>query len=132
MITIYSIHLDVERLISRLIIDGYLKQDFIEQHSSSVTAYIRPGVNAMQLTSSSSQRSTNTTKIHIELTIRIESQLTHTQEEESAIGKPNSVKKINEQCLLELKKELKAIFSTSAYSNVISEQTIKDLVKLMP
>jgi hypothetical protein len=123
--------LDLERLISRLIIDGYLKQDFIDHQPTSVTAYLRPGVNAMQLTSSNSQRSSNTTKIQIELIIRIEQMNNHT-DEDSANSKQKSIEQINEQCLAELKKELKVIFHTSAYSNVISEETIKELAKLMP
>ena len=122
---------DVERLISRLIIDGYLKQDFLDQQSSSITAYLRPGVNALQLTPTNSQRSSNTNKIQIELIIRIE-QINDQPEEDMSSSKEKLMEQINEQCLIELKKELKLIFRTSAYSNVISEQTIKELVKLMP
>ncbi|CAF1152670.1 unnamed protein product [Adineta steineri] len=122
--------LDVERLISRLITDGYVKQEFIEQQSS-VTAYLRPGTNAIQLTSLSSQRSGSTTKIHIELTIRIE-QVNNDHDEETQNPKQKLIEQINEQCFIELKKELKSIFSTSSYSNIISERTIKALVKLMP
>ncbi|CAF3492052.1 unnamed protein product [Rotaria sp. Silwood1] len=128
--------LDLERLISRLIIDGYLKQEFIDQQPSSIIAYLRPGVNAIQLTSSNSQRSGNTTKIHIELTIRIEQMNNNNNNNNTDEEKSNSIQKsieqINEQCFIELKKELKIIFGTSSYSNVISEQTIKNLVKLMP
>ncbi|CAF1586360.1 unnamed protein product [Rotaria magnacalcarata] len=123
--------LDLERLITRLIIDGYLKQEFLDQQTSSIVAYLRPGVNAIQLASSSSQRSTNTSKIQIELIIRIEQINTNTDEERSN-SKEKSIEQINEQCFIELKKELKVIFGSSSYSNVISEQTIKDLVKLMP
>ncbi|CAF3956303.1 unnamed protein product, partial [Rotaria magnacalcarata] len=97
----------------------------------SIVAYLRPGVNAIQLASSSSQRSTNTSKIQIELIIRIEQINTNTDEERSN-SKEKSIEQINEQCFIELKKELKVIFGSSSYSNVISEQTIKDLVKLMP
>ena len=127
------IFLDIERLISRLVIDGYLKQEFIDQQSSSVTAYLRPGINAMQLTSvaSNSQRSSNTRKIQIELIIRIE-QMNNNTDEEILNSKQKSIEQINEQCFVELKKELKLIFHTSSYSNIISEQTIKELVKLMP
>ena len=117
-----------------MIIDGYLKQEFIEYQPSTVIAYLRPGANAVQLTSSStssssSQRSGNT--IHIELTIRIE-QMTNQHVEGSANSKHSLLEQVNEQCLAELKAELKLIFHTSTYSNIISEQTIKDLVKLMP
>lgn len=122
---------DLERLISRLIIDGYLKQDFLDQQSASPAAYLRPGVNAMQLTPSNSQRSSNTSKIQIELIIRIE-QINHQSDEDAVNSKQKSIEQINEQCFAELKKELKVIFHTSAYSNVISEQTVKELVKLMP
>ena len=85
----------------------------------------------MQLTSSNSQRSSNTNKIQIELIIRIE-QINHQMDDDMVNSKQKSIEQISEQCAAELKKELKIIFHTSAYSNVISEQTIKDLVKLMP
>ena len=128
----YCLVIDLERLITRLIIDGYVKQEFLDQQSPLVTAYLRPGINACQLTSPSSQRSTNTTKIQIELIIRIEQVNSNNDEEIIINSKQKSIEQINEQCLIELKKELKVIFSTSAYSNIISEQTIKELVKLMP
>lgn len=131
-IVISLILLDLERLISRLIIDGYLKQEFFEQHSSSVTAYLRPGINAIQLISSNSQRSTNPTKIQIELIIRSEQVNNNNTDEEISNLKQKSIEQINEQCFDELKKELKVIFDTSNYSNIISEETIKELVKLMP
>ncbi len=85
----------------------------------------------MQLTSSNSQRSNNTTKIQIELIIRIE-QINNQMNEDLTNSKKKSIEQINEQCLVELKNELKIIFHTSAYSNIISEPTIKELVKLMP
>lgn len=111
--------------------DGYLKQDFIDQQSSTVIAYLRPGTNAMQLTSTNSQRSSTTNKIQIELIIRIE-HITDQSEENTQHFKEKLMEQINEQCLVELKREFKLIFHTSAYSNIISEQTIKELVKLMP
>jgi hypothetical protein len=58
--------------------------------------------------------------------------MNNNHDEEIPNSKQVSIQQINEQCFAELKKELKVIFSTSAYSNVISEQTIKELVKLMP
>lgn len=130
--TLLMIFLDLERLITRLIIDGYLKQDFMDQQSS-ITAYFRPGLNAMQLTSSNSQRSSNTRKIQIELIIRIEQVNSNNNNDEECLNsKEKLLEQIREQCLDELKKELKNIFHTSSYSNIISEQTIKELVKLMP
>lgn len=126
--------IDLERLITRLIIDGYLKQEFLEpSSSSSVIAYLRPGTNAMQLTSSNSQRSSNTRKIQIELIIRIEQiNNNHDVGGEDRNSKEKLLENIYEQCENELKKELKNIFHTSSYSNILSEQTIKDLIKLMP
>ncbi|CAF3534927.1 unnamed protein product, partial [Rotaria sp. Silwood2] len=126
--------IDLERLIFRLTIDGYLKQEFIDQQLSSIIAYLRPGINAVQLTSSNSQRSGNTTKIQIELTIRIEQMNNNNNNtnEERSKSKQKSIEQINEQCFIELKKELKKNFGISSYSNVISEQKIKELVKLMP
>jgi hypothetical protein len=53
-------------------------------------------------------------------------------DEEISNLKQKSIEQINEQCFDELKKELKVIFDTSNYSNIISEETIKELVKLMP
>lgn len=85
----------------------------------------------MQLTSTHSQRSSNTHKIQIELIIRIE-HINDQPEEDLSHAKEKLMEQTNEQCLIELKKELKLIFRTSSYSNVISEQTIKELVKLMP
>lgn len=121
--------LDIERLISRLIIDDYLKQEFVDQQS----AYLRPGINAMQLTSSNSQRSSNPRKIQIELIIRIEQNNNNNNDDQECLNsKDKLIEQINQQCFDELKKELKNIFHTSVYSNIISEQTIKELVKLMP
>lgn len=82
------------------------------------------------MASSNSQRSSNTTKIQIELIIRIE-QINKT-DEDKLNTKEKSIEQINEECFNELKKELKNIFGCSSYSNVISEQTIKNLVILMP
>ena len=125
--------LDLERLISRLLIDGYLKQEFLEQRSPTITAYLRPGSNAVQLTSSTSQRSSaGSHKIQIELTIRIEQVKNSGQSGDEPISKQRSVDQINELCLAELKEELKHLFAPHSYSTVLSEQTIKDLVKLMP
>jgi hypothetical protein len=122
--------IDLERLISRLLIDGYLKQEFIDQ-SPSVTAYLCAGVNAVQLTSSNSPRLGNTTKIQIELTIRIE-QMDNKTDEDMPHPKQQLIEQTNERCFAELKKELRLMFGTNTYSNIISEQTIKELVKLMP
>ena len=103
----------------------------MDHSSTSVSAFLRPGVNAMQLMPSNSQRLSNTIKIQIELIIRNE-QINNSTEEETSNSKQKSIEQINESCLAELKKELKCIFHTSAYSNVISDQTIKELIKLMP
>ena len=122
---------DLERLISRLVIDGYLKQEFTEVQSPSISAYLRPGTNAVQLTASNSQRAGDhqAHKIHIELTIRVE-QATH-QSNERPVA-PSKRKLINEHCLTELREECKQIFGTSDYSSILSDQTLCDLVKLMP
>ena len=132
-----SCHLDLERLISRLLLDGYLKQEFIEQRSPTITAYLRPGTNAVQLTSSTSQRSSgggSSHKIQIELTIRIEQVKNSGQSGDEILSNPKqrSIEQIDEQCLAELKTELKHLFAPHSYSTALSEQTLKDLVKLMP
>jgi hypothetical protein len=126
-------------LISRLLLDGYLKQEFVEQRSPTITAYLRPGSNAVQLTSTTSQRSSggggaSSHKIQIELTIRIEQVKNSGQSADESLSNPKqrSLEQVNEQCLAELKSELKHLFAPHSYSTVLSEQTIKDLVKLMP
>jgi hypothetical protein len=119
---------DLQRLISRLLIDDYLKQEFIDQHPSSTTAYLRPGVNAVQLTSSTPERADSHQKIHIQLTIRIE-QTTPIDVNKS---KQRTHEQINEHCLNELKGELKEIFTSHSYSTIISDRTIDELVRLMP
>ena len=125
------VFVDLERLISRLVIDGYLKQEFTEVQSPSISAYLRPGTNAVQLTASNSQRAGDQAhKIHIELTIRVE-QVTHQSKERPAAA-PSKRKLINEHCLAELKEECKQIFGASDYSHVLSDGTLHDLVKLMP
>lgn len=127
-----GLFVDLERLISRLIIDGYLKQEFLDQPSPTTIAYLRPGTNAVQLTTSHSQRaSSNTKKIQIELTIRLEQPETSSNEKQFH-SKRKSIEQIQQDCFTEIKSELRKIFQSSNYSNVISEQTIHDLVKLMP
>jgi hypothetical protein len=113
---------DVERLISRLLIDGFLKQEFFEQRASSFNAYLRPGSNAVQLTSGASQRSSNSgQKISIELTIRIE---TNGKEKETATFHARTIEQISEECLAELRQ----LCSPS----ILPEALLKDLVRLMP
>jgi hypothetical protein len=42
------------------------------------------------------------------------------------------IEQLNEQCLNELKKELKSIFGNSSHAMIIPERAIKEMVKLMP
>ena len=114
---------DLERLISRLLIDGYLKQEFLDPPSTSnITAYLRPGSNAVQLT--------NTQKIHIELTIRLDPP---TKDEQRENKDERTIEQINEQCLVELKDELQRIFpSEEDQHRLFPDELLRDLVQSMP
>lgn len=112
-----------------------MKQEFVEQRSSNLTAYFRPGTNAVQLISpAAGPSSNNVQKIQIELTIRIESSSLSNQKHDEDIHttRRKTIEQINNLCLAELKEELKNMSAPHSYSTILSEQAIKDLVKLMP
>ena len=65
----------------------------------------------------------------IELTIRTE-QSNLTNDEKRKQQTP--IEQLNEQCLNEIKKELKLIFGHTSHAMIIPERAIKEMVKLMP
>lgn len=121
-------------MISRLLIDGYLNQEFVEQRSSTITAYFRPGSNAVQLISPNVPNSNGIEKIHIELRIRIEtaSQTTVKTDEDIQTTRQRTIEQINELCLAELKEELKSMAGSNNYATILSDRALELLVKVMP
>jgi hypothetical protein len=65
----------------------------------------------------------------LELTIRTE-QSNFTNDDKRKQQTP--VEQLNEQCLNELKKELKIIFGNSSHAMIIPERVVKEMVKTMP
>ena len=65
----------------------------------------------------------------IDLTIRTE-QSNLTNDEKRKQQTP--LEQLNERCLIELKRELKAIFGTNSHAMIVPERAIKEMVKLMP
>ena len=63
------------------------------------------------------------------MTIRTE-QSNFTNDEKRKQQTP--IEQLNEQCLNELKKELKAIFGNTSHAAIIPERAIKEMVKVMP
>ncbi|CAF0836994.1 unnamed protein product [Adineta steineri] len=119
---------DLERLVCRLILEGYLLQEIVthqQQSFESSAAYLRLGPKAHMALSNQSNRFMNP----IELTIRTE-QSNITNDEKRKQQTP--VEQLNEQCLKELKKELKSIFGQNSHAMIIPERAIKEMVKLMP
>jgi superfamily II DNA helicase RecQ len=116
---------DLERLICRLILDGYLQQEIVthqQQSFESTAAYLRLGPKAHFVLA-------NQTINQINLIIRTE-QSNLTNDERRKQQTP--VEQLNEQCLNELKKELRSIFGNASYAMIIPERAIKEMVKLMP
>lgn len=116
---------DLERLVCRLILDGYLQQDIVTHQQSSfesTAAYLRLGAKSHQVLF-------NKTMDNMELTIRLE-QSNLTNDEKRKQQTP--IEQLNEQCLNELKKELRTIFGNTSYAMIIPERAIKEMVKLMP
>ena len=116
---------DLERLICRLILDGYLQQDIVthqQQSFESTAAYLRLGSKSHLVLA-------NQQIEDIHLVIRTE-QSNLTNDEKRKQQTP--IEQLNEQCLNELKTELKAIFGNSSHAMIIPERAIKEMVKLMP
>jgi hypothetical protein len=114
--------------VCRLILDGYLKQEIVthqQQSFESTAAYLRLGPQAHLALSNQSHQSMK----QIEMTIRTE-QSHITNDEKRKQQTP--IEQLNEQCLNELKKELKLIFGNSSHAMIVPERAIKEMVKLMP
>ncbi|CAF2872606.1 unnamed protein product [Rotaria sp. Silwood2] len=119
---------DLERLMCRLIIDGYLQQEIVthqQQSFEASVAYLRLGPKAHIALSNQSNKFMNP----IELTIRTE-QSNITNDEKRKQQTP--IEQLHEQCLTDLKKELKLIFGNSSHAMIIPERAIKEMVKLLP
>jgi superfamily II DNA helicase RecQ len=117
--------IDLERLICRLILDGYLQQEIVthqQQSFESTAAYLRLGPKAYIILS-------NKLIDPIELIIRTE-QSNITNDDKRKQQTP--IEQLNQQCLNELKKELKLIFGNTSHAMIIPERAIKEMVKLMP
>jgi len=122
------LHLDLERLVCRLILDGYILQEIVTHQQQSFecsAAYLRLGPKAHAALSNQS----NKLMSQIEMTIRTE-QSNLTNDEKRKQQTP--IEQLNEQCLNELKKELKLIFGNSSHAMIIPERAIKEMVKLVP
>lgn len=116
---------DLERLICRLILDGYLQQDIVthqQQSFESTAAYLRLGPKAHFAL-------TNGDLDEIHLIIRTEQSNLNNDEKRK---QQTPIEQLSERCLNELKKELKDIFGNSSHAMIIPERAIKEMVKLMP
>ena len=88
-------------------------------------AYLRLGAKAHMALSNQSNKFMNP----IELTIRTEQSYKINDEKRK---QQTPIEQLNEQCLNELKKELKLIFGNSSHAVIVPERAIKEMVKLMP
>lgn len=117
--------IDLERLVCRLILGGYLQQEIVthqQQSFESSAAYLRLGPKSQLVLF-------NKTMENIELAIRLEqSNLTNDDKRKQQ----TPIEQLNEQCLNELKKELKLIFGNISHAMIVPERAIKEMVKLMP
>jgi len=117
--------IDLERLISRLILDGYLQQDIVTHHQQSfesTAAYLRLNSKGYSLLHN---------QIHEDMFLTIRTEQSNVINDEKR-KQQTPIEQLNEQCLNELKKELKAIFGNNSHSMIIPERAIKEMVKLMP
>jgi hypothetical protein len=117
--------IDLERLICRLILDGYLQQEIVthqQQSFESTAAYLRLGSKGHFVLA-------NQTMNEMNLIIRTEQSNLNNDDKRK---QQTPIEQLNEQCLNELKKELKSIFGNSSHAMIIPERAIKEMVKLMP
>jgi superfamily II DNA helicase RecQ len=117
--------IDLERLICRLILDGYLQQEIVthqQQSFETTAAYLRLGPKAHIILS-------NKMMDNIELIIRTEQSNIINDDKRK---QQTPIEQLNEQCLNEIKKELKLIFGNTSHAMIIPERAIKEMVKLMP
>ena len=111
--------LDIERLISKLILEGYLHQDIsINDTYGTASAYIRPG-----------QRTTFSEPITLSVCVREEN------ENISSTKATNSTRnRLVDACSIKLKDELKLISAeyNIKYSTILSEKALKQMASVMP
>lgn len=116
---------DLERLICRLILDGYIQQEIVthqQQSFETAAAYLRLGAKAHLALA-------NDHLDEMHLIIRTEQSNLNNDEKRK---QQTPIEQLNERCLNELKKELKTIFGNSSHAMIIPERAIKEMVKLMP
>ncbi|CAF0728429.1 unnamed protein product [Didymodactylos carnosus] len=117
--------IDVERLLSKLILEGYLYQDIVvlQAHDSAV-AYIRPGQRAHIVTNPAFQKS-----IKIELTI-CQQQASMSAEQKEKQKTP--LDQLIDKCVQSLKDEFKRICNGVNASSILTDKVLNDMGKRMP
>jgi superfamily II DNA helicase RecQ len=111
--------LDLERLISKLMLDGYLHQDIsINDTYGTASAYIRLG-----------QVGTFSSPITLSVCTKKENE--NVSSTKSSNGMRN---RLVDACLIQLKAELKSISSeyNIKYSTILSEKALKQMALIMP
>ena len=110
---------DVERLISKLILEGYLHQEIsINDTYNTANAYIRLG-------------QTTTFSQPITLSVCVKKENGHV----SSTNATNSTRnRLVDSCLIKLKEQLKLISSeyNIKYSTILSEKALKQMASIMP
>ncbi|CAM4874959.1 unnamed protein product [Rotaria socialis] len=109
----------LERLLSKLILDGYLHQDIsINDAYGTVTAYIRVG-------------KTNMFSTPINLSVCTKKENSNAS---SVISNNSTRNRLVDSCLLKLKDEMKLISSQYhiKYSTILSEKALKQMAIIMP
>ena len=116
---IFLFLLDLERLLSKLILDGYLHQDIsINDTYGTASAYIRLG---------------KTTQFNSPITLSV-----CTKKENSNVlsttSEHNMRNRLVDACLIKLKDELKLISAqyNIKYSTILSEKALKQMAIIMP
>ena len=111
--------LDLERLLSKLILDGFLHQDIsINDTYGTASAYVRLG-----------QTTTFTEPITLSVCIRKEN-----PNVSSTTSNNSKHNRLVDACLIKLKEELKQISSeyNIKYSTILSEKALKQMALIMP
>lgn len=110
---------DLERLLSKLILDGYLYQDIsINDTYGTASAYIRVG-----------KESVFSTPVTLSICVQKEN-----ENIASTIAKNSSRDRLVDSCLSQLKDELKSISAEHniKYSTILSEKALKQMASIMP
>ena len=114
-----ALSLDLERLLSKLILDGYLYQDItINDTYGTASAYVRLG-----------QVSTFTSPITLSVCVKKEN-----GDVASSTSTGSTRNRLVDACLIKLKDELKSISAEHQikYSTILSEKALKQMAEVMP